>query len=836
MLGAKAVLCLALCYASCPAAAAAAAAAEGGGMIEPGNWMEERLIRVLAGVLATADEGGRGALPPCAGLDAVLEQVFAVDRKYYDPRANARLVAMLVHACGGLPAGTATPGLAHDGGVPEARARVAAALQASADHEFAARWSPECARVDARSEGFSWERFVADFVLPGIPVAIAGLGAAELGPGVERWRDVAYLREHFGGTVHRAGVFDSSNGADRMGIMPYNSSDARSWAARHNNGEILRHTYKEAKPLATLLDPAFTAGGRSWFAEQSELWGLPSTADGFTDTSRPPTASFPKMWAELREPVFTAQCQLQSVNFWAGALDPAGVHASKNSALHFDKDDGFLHQISGRKTWTLFHRHDSHNLYMKWWHLATANKPAPAGSHGRGRMSGEDLSEIEDEHRRVLAGELDVRNTVNNFSPLHPHAPDLARFPRFRRARPMTCRTAPGDTIFVPAFTWHDVNSTHAPGQINAAVNFWTMCQPGEYDTLMELLHDTLRLDAWELQYGAPPPFMKTTLAKHPGLVGKGDRTTGGGGGGGGGDAGGSSSSSSSSSSADDEGVAGGEDDERRDGGDDADEEEEGKEEEVGKERDEKEKGVEEEAEEEDEAEEEEEEGGGGGGWLEAGLNMLGLGKSEGQKMMDAAVATAGKGRGGGGKKKKKTKKTNTKKKKKKVPKWGGPGYRQDDPAADHNGAAIDASEGGDYPFALRSFRAAVRFQPAGPELWANLGMALLDEPGPAAQREARAALEKALELEPANKQALALMKEMGWKLAKGKGKGIRKKLAEREAKKETEKKKPAKAKAKTPAAEDFDDLLDDVRDDTHIEGAASGRQDSEMDDMVDEL
>jgi len=520
-----------------------------------------------------------------------------------------------------------------------------------------------------------------------------------------------------------------------------------------------------------------------------------------------------------------AQCQLQSVNFWAGELDPAGVHASKNSALHFDKDDGFLHQISGRKTWTLFHRHDSHNLYMKWWHLATAHKPAALGSRGAGRMSGEDVSEIEDEHRRVLAGELDVRNTVNNFSPLHPHAPDLARFPGFRRARPMTCRTAPGDTIFVPAFTWHDVNSTHAPGQINAAVNFWTMCQPGEYDTLMELLHDTLRMGAWERQYGAPPPFMKATLAKHPGLVdgGKGDMTTGGGGSDAGG---GGSGSSSSSSSADDERAAGGEDDERRDGGDDEEEEEEGKD------RGEKEKGVEQEAEEAEE--EEEEEGGGGGGWLEAGLDMLGLGKSKGQKMMDAAVATAGKGRGGG-KKKSKTKKTNTKKKKKnkkkKVPKWGAPGYRQDDPAADHNAAAIDASEGGDYPFALRAFRAAVRFTPREPELWANLGMALLDEPGAAAKREARAALEKALELEPANAQALALMKEMGWKLAKGKGKGIRKKLAEREAK---EKKTPAKAKAKAPAAEDYDDLLDDARGEN--EGAAGGRQDSEVDDLVDEL
>jgi hypothetical protein len=58
---------------------------------------------------------------------------------------------------------------------------------------------------------------------------------------------------------------------------------------------------------------------------------------------------------------------------------------------------------------------------------------------------------------------------VPNFSRVDPLAPDLARFPRFRRAVPLTATLAPGDAVFLPALTWHHVTSEEA----SLSVNFW---------------------------------------------------------------------------------------------------------------------------------------------------------------------------------------------------------------------------------------------------------------------------------------------------------------------------------------------------------------------------
>jgi hypothetical protein len=130
-------------------------------------------------------------------------------------------------------------------------------------------------------------------------------------------------------------------------------------------------------------------------------------------------------------------------------------------------------------------------------------------------------------YRRVLAGETGgvvggVRDLNNIFSPINPHAPDLVRHPNFARARPMTCRIGPGDTIFVPSSTWHDVNSTHAPrdGAVNSGVNFWLTCQTNEHDHLAELFLDTLRLREWKETYGAYPPLKKNLVAAYPELAG----------------------------------------------------------------------------------------------------------------------------------------------------------------------------------------------------------------------------------------------------------------------------------------------------------------------------
>lgn len=90
--------------------------------------------------------------------------------------------------------------------------------------------------------------------------------------------------------------------------------------------------------------------------------------------------------------------------------------------------------------------------------------------------------------------------TVTNFSPVNTMGPDLDRFPLFARAHGTTVtlragengvgrdpRTRPscdttrcewigcaGDVLYLPAFWWHQVNSTGVSNEpIVAAVNLW---------------------------------------------------------------------------------------------------------------------------------------------------------------------------------------------------------------------------------------------------------------------------------------------------------------------------------------------------------------------------
>lgn len=59
-------------------------------------------------------------------------------------------------------------------------------------------------------------------------------------------------------------------------------------------------------------------------------------------------------------------------------------------------------------------------------------------------------------------------------SPVDPISPDLARFPRFQNATPLTCRVEENETLFVPSFWWHEVNSEKSlKSERNVAVNLW---------------------------------------------------------------------------------------------------------------------------------------------------------------------------------------------------------------------------------------------------------------------------------------------------------------------------------------------------------------------------
>jgi len=96
--------------------------------------------------------------------------------------------------------------------------------------------------------------------------------------------------------------------------------------------------------------------------------------------------------------------------------------------LHYDPVHNLLLQVRGRKRVVLFSPADTKHLYQT---------PSFVGS--------------------FPASPIDVR------------APDLAKYPRYRRAHAWVGEIEPGQTLFIPAFWWHDVESLGT----NVALNYW---------------------------------------------------------------------------------------------------------------------------------------------------------------------------------------------------------------------------------------------------------------------------------------------------------------------------------------------------------------------------
>jgi hypothetical protein len=72
----------------------------------------------------------------------------------------------------------------------------------------------------------------------------------------------------------------------------------------------------------------------------------------------------------------------------------------------------------------------------------------------------------------LYVGPLDFAPTGAPMSLVSLHAPDYARFPRFREAlaAAVTAELGPGDALFIPALWWHHVESLEP---FNLLVNYW---------------------------------------------------------------------------------------------------------------------------------------------------------------------------------------------------------------------------------------------------------------------------------------------------------------------------------------------------------------------------
>jgi hypothetical protein len=72
----------------------------------------------------------------------------------------------------------------------------------------------------------------------------------------------------------------------------------------------------------------------------------------------------------------------------------------------------------------------------------------------------------------LYIGPLDFAPTGAPMSLVQLHAPDFARFPRFRAAleAALTAELGPGDALYIPPLWWHHVESLES---FNLLVNYW---------------------------------------------------------------------------------------------------------------------------------------------------------------------------------------------------------------------------------------------------------------------------------------------------------------------------------------------------------------------------
>ena len=109
-------------------------------------------------------------------------------------------------------------------------------------------------------------------------------------------------------------------------------------------------------------------------------------------------------------------------------------------------------QVSGAKHLTLFEPYANEALYEG--HIAEAELSFDPQT---GNFRRETLLE----------------STSMVMSPVDLTKPDLARFPAFATARPLSCEIRAGDALYLPSFWWHEVRSKPDAHQRNIAVNYW---------------------------------------------------------------------------------------------------------------------------------------------------------------------------------------------------------------------------------------------------------------------------------------------------------------------------------------------------------------------------
>ncbi len=199
------------------------------------------------------------------------------------------------------------------------------------------------------------------------------------------------------------------------------------WPARYWSPQYFKSAYGDRLiPVAPIRDRMVVYGAEFGVGFEQIRFG--EWLDGLLAGAPPSSYAMlhvaevlPELEADLRRPAFCPRAPWWQTRFWMSPADTG-------SPMHQDLPDNLLAQIVGRKRIILIPARDSWRMYR---YSMTSHLP--------------------------------------QYSRVDAERPDLARFPRFARARQMVVEIGPGDLLYLPRLWWHQVRSL----DFSVSVNQW---------------------------------------------------------------------------------------------------------------------------------------------------------------------------------------------------------------------------------------------------------------------------------------------------------------------------------------------------------------------------
>ena len=302
------------------------------------------------------------------------------------------------------------------------------------------------------------------------------------GPRVRRWADREYLVSELGHLVNPTSLFDLDRKKDHGDRF-----STRAVLSKRTGTYSLILPYKEDWTIKKLVEHDWNGGGARdrvmAFAEQADSFNVdewcknPEPGQPCED---PVTVPELHQDVELAPFLMDSYADLVHFNLWLGKIPdaPDGAHPGrehnatgtapkarfiKEATLHHDPNDNLLLMLAGTKTVYMYGDNDNDNVYYQSMPQFDRNDPFdPELRLAEPRIEG------------------DAHVERQNFSPFNPLKPDYELLPRARAAKLKKCTLLPGDMLYMPQLTWHNVVSTPQEGtELNIAANMWFTAKCG---------------------------------------------------------------------------------------------------------------------------------------------------------------------------------------------------------------------------------------------------------------------------------------------------------------------------------------------------------------------